>query len=568
MNITQILESKKALLLEAGVRIPDNIESFRILHHNDADGLGSAKALLTQIQNQMMKKWRAENKKIGSKRAQEMSDRELISAINSRVVFSKVTDGMDPKEVLKQIKNTGPNQFLAVVDFDRFSQFGEEVMNAIKQRGGFDFHSDHHQTIEKMIAKQGRTGATEFKSDTDHIVTKRLTKGFDPATALRFTKWDSANFDENIKKELGLEPGDPKYKEIRELHTILSQISRGKYHKTAVDYFLKEAPNSIYGMINYAKKLRKAINLQDAATRKMKERVKKKKAGKKLDPEEEKERVEKAKEEAKIIQKQIEKMGFPKLAKEITSDFKSVYLRPREEMIQGTKEYMKAQERGEGPYVGANKYVVISELSGKNQPNRYLSFAIPNNIDPEMKRYLSAIRYWEGMGFMQASISPDAPDEVKEKVDLGKVTEEVIDAMQEKFGNKFNGWAFERIRDEAGGHKGITNLGGFGMLGLMPKKFREEQKDLKKIVDRIKSINKFRGNSKKAKQAKENFLERNPGIKKKLERFEELGEEKQKWMENKKEIMKFAKDKYAELIEREMKKALGESAKNEILKLI
>lgn len=39
-NINEILEIKKNQILnESGLRIPEGIESFKILHHDDADGL-------------------------------------------------------------------------------------------------------------------------------------------------------------------------------------------------------------------------------------------------------------------------------------------------------------------------------------------------------------------------------------------------------------------------------------------------------------------------------------------------------------------------------------------------
>lgn len=549
MTIQEMLAKEKYLLNESGIRIPENKESFKILHHDDADGVGSAKAVREQIQNQISKRWRKENKKIGGKSAKEMSDKELKSAIDKRISFDKVTDGSKPEDVLKKIKAAGPKQMLLVVDFDRFKQFGDDVMKAIKNRDGFDFHSDHHQTDEKSSGKTGKTGATDFKSDTEHISTKYTVKGFDPKTAIQFSKWDSASFDENIKKELGIEKGDKAYKPIRELSAILGSISRKNYDKKAIDYFIKNSESTLISMLRTARKLKDVMNKRAEASEYLK----------KAEKAEGKKKKELKKKSEKIRQDLVDS-GFKDFAAEISKDAKTKKIYT-DLSGKNKKDYEDRDEY----FKGANKYVVVSDLKGRKQPNRYLGFTVPNDVDPEMKKYLSMIRYWEGMSFMQVSISPDAPKEVKEYVDLGEVSKKVLAETEEKFGNKFNKWAFDIIKSEAGGHKGITNVGGFYLLGLMPKKFRKEEKELRPIVKRIKSISKFKG--KKGEKNLEEFLEKTPGLKKKLSRLKELEGIKDDWKQNKKKIMGFVRDRFAHYVEQEMNKAMKKESKEEILKV-
>jgi hypothetical protein len=569
MNFRDYLEIRD--IYESGIKIGKDKESFKVLHHNDADGVGAAKAIRDQIIEQISKRWRVENKKIGGKQAREMKDTELKNLIDKRISFNKVTDGMKEPEVLPLIKAAGPKQMLIVVDFDRFSQFGKNVMRAIRERGGFDYHSDHHETDEKMQSKSGKTGATSFKSDTEHVGSSVNLK-FNPKLAAQFSKWDSATFDENIKKELGIEPGDPKYKPVRELGTILTTISRTNYDKDYIDYFIKNSKDSLVSMLSTARKIMKAHNKIVKASHSL-ERASFF-GGKK--GREYKEIADKLKQELlddglKEFANKIDK-NFK--GKEIETDFsgknKMEYEKatvPREEKEKIAKEREASGKKGTSnfDFKPLNKYVVFSDLSAGHQPGRYLFSAIPNELDPELKGYMSGIRYWEGFGFMQASISPDAPKEVKEKVDLSKITKKVLEDTEKKFGNRFNGWAFEIIKKEAGGHKGITNVGSFGLLGLMPKGLRNELKELQPLVNRLKKINRISGRGKESEENKEAFLERAPGIKEKLKRFQELNDIKKTWAKNKKEVMRYVKDRYAHYIGEEVGKALNTSANESII---
>lgn len=67
-----------------------------------------------------------------------------------------------------------------------------------------------------------------------------------------------------------------------------------------------------------------------------------------------------------------------------------------------------------------------------------------------------------------------------------------------------NRWAFEIIKKESGGHKGITNISGLGTLGIMLKQSREELKELEAIKKRISNLKTF-GKGKLSEKDKENL---------------------------------------------------------------
>lgn len=263
MTINDVLNEGESLLLESGMRIPENIESFKILHHDDPDGIGSAKMIRQQIINQISKKWKASGK------VKDMTDKEVTKFIDKRITTNTVTDSDSRFDILKRLTKT-KNQWLAVVDFDRFEKFDTDGRKEVKvmdklKAVGVNFHSDHHEKSSKEDIGDGKTGATDYGSDTDHLASKTLSKGVNRKTVAQFTKWDTATFDETLEKEIGIKKGDKRYKPARELQGVLTQITRSNRHRGAMDEFLKNSGDSIFSMLAYAKKLRTAVNIHNAA---------------------------------------------------------------------------------------------------------------------------------------------------------------------------------------------------------------------------------------------------------------------------------------------------------------
>jgi hypothetical protein len=95
--------------------------------------------------------------------------------------------------------------------------------------------------------------------------------------------------------------------------------------------------------------------------------------------------------------------------------------------------------------------------------------------------------------FLQVSVNPDLPSDVREYIDLGAVAKDVMQKVRNKFENKYNSWAFDIIETESGGHKGVTNISALGTLGIMKKTDREELKFLESLesrINRLQSIHK------------------------------------------------------------------------------
>lgn len=536
MDFTNILEEAKIeLLTEAGIRIPPGTEAFKILHHDDADGLGSAKMARKQIQNQMFKPFR--------KKHPGKSDKEIKKLIDARITTVDVTDSSKAGHIEKALKKSA-NQMILVVDFDRFEKFGDKVKAMIKD-GAINFHSDHHETEASVTKGGGKTGATDFKSDTEHLATKTVSKGVDAKAVLAFSDTDSATFRQSLMKAMGIEKSDSKQLTmVGDLFTFLGQFARSKKNPKATELFIKNGGDSLISMYRYAKKLKDAVNLvtkgQGAINRK-------------------KEPSQKVADESR---NELIKMGFPTLAKDIIKGKKTKFILEPEKLREKNVKDLADKDQY---YKKAGKYVVMSELKGAKQPGRYLGFVLPNP-DTNNKKFYSMIRSWEGMGFFQMSISPEAPKEIREKINLVKIMKEALEELKKEKGTKYNQWAFNIVAEEMGGHAGITNAGGMGLFGLMPKKMREELKGLAPIASRLQdTLKKKTGKGSKAKKAE--FLEKVPGMAAKLARFNELKEKQKEYGKNKLPIMNEFKAKMIKKVEAEMAKLEKGSSKNESTEL-
>lgn len=532
MNFKNILEDTKIeLLTESGIRIPPGTQSFKILHHDDADGLGSAKMARKQIQNQMFKTFK---KKYPGK-----SDKEIRKIIDSRITTVDVTDSSKPEHIEKALQKS-PNQMILVVDFDRFDKFGDKVKSMIKN-GAINFHSDHHETEKVETRGGGKTGATDFRSDTEHLATKTVSKGVDTKAVLAFSDTDSATFRQSLMKSMGIEKSDNKrLSMISDLFTYLGQFARSKKNPKATELFIKNGGDSLISMYRYAKKLAKAVNLvtkgQGALNRKK-------------DP------SQKVADESR---NELIKMGFPELAKDIQKGKKTKYIMEPDKLKEKNINDFADRDKY---FKSAGKYVVMSELKGAKQPGRYLGFVIPNpNTDD--KKFYSMIRSWEGMGFFQMSISPEAPKIIRENINLVKIMKEALAELKKEHGTKWNEWAFDIVSQEMGGHAGITNAPAMGLFGLMPKKMRTELKTLTPMAMRLKSVlSKKKGVGSKKK--KEEFLKKIPGMAADYKRYEELKEQQKEYGKKKLVIMNAFKAKMVKKVEEEMNKLLKN--KNESL---
>lgn len=503
MKLIEILNEEKQLLLESGIRIPGNIKSFKIIHHDDADGIEAAQKIQQVIIKQMLKRWRGQFK--------SKKENDKIKEIKDRITYRTISDSDEGKthSVLKRLDKS-PNQFLIVVDFDRFKKLGDEVVDKLK-RVGVDFHSDHHTQADSSInvGKTGRTGATQYPSDTEHIAVKQGGNfNMDWGMIKQVSKWDSASFDEKIEKELGIEKGNPKFNPARELVAIVSQIARSKQHQGAIEKFIKDSGETIPSKLRYARNLKYYVNLQSEGNTLIN-----KKPDKFTD--EDKKRVDQ-------IRKELHDNGFTGkhwevgkgLSTKPISDFNDLQKKNIKDSKNSPKESGVNKGKKTFSYESDEDRIVVSELSGGGQPGRYTAFTFKNS---KGEKPAFGIRKWPNM--LQVSVAPDVPKEAKEKIDLDSLTGEILNRAKDKFGNKYNSWAFDKvIKGGSGyGHASISTIQNFHLLGLLPKKMRQEMKE----ISNDGKYKKYESLDKTAKEKKD-FLEKTPDLKQKVERYKEI----------------------------------------------
>lgn len=167
--------------------------------------------------------------------------------------------------------------------------------------------------------------------------------------------------------------------------------------------------------------------------------------------------------------------------------------------------------------------VIVSELSGANQPHRYLGSMLTKK---DLSRYPALMRAWPGM--VQIALNPDIEPEVAKNIDLNKIVHDAIDEMANSPDQKWNGWAWKIIREGAGGHTGIANVPSIYLLNLGPKDFREELKKVKDMKSRAAKITLKSRSTKEGKEKVRDLKKRLDERLKELEKRKEFFDEKRK----------------------------------------
>jgi len=171
--------------------------------------------------------------------------------------------------------------------------------------------------------------------------------------------------------------------------------------------------------------------------------------------------IKKTKKELKTIEEKIRKIF------KITSTFK--------------KDYEKKLDEKQGQFTPIGSKIMRQDVkSYQNMPSRYLGSALVSN--GERKPFF--IRRFSGM--IQVSGNPDLSKELKEKLDLTPICQKVLKEARNKYETFSNKWAFEKITDSSGGHKGIFTFSNLNMLGLMNKKDRDKLKQLEEYETRAR----------------------------------------------------------------------------------
>jgi len=251
MNIGNIL-NHHMLLTEAGIRLPKETHAAKILVHDDLDGIAAGKVVHDQLVKQ--------------------------GVDSKNIIIRKVSDNTD-KETEEKLLQKKKGQMLIVVDYDRFK-------NKDIARKNIDFQTDHHETEEKFSKGGGATGASEFKSDTEHLATKHSPSA-SPDFAKAISYVDSADFGEDFESVI-LKKIDPKSKtgsRIRRLaiitNTLTNQLMRKPGNEAAAELLVKLTKQSMPSFYQKSRELVALNNLQMLALNELKKGTTKKTEGEK-----------------------------------------------------------------------------------------------------------------------------------------------------------------------------------------------------------------------------------------------------------------------------------------------
>ena len=452
MKLNEFLEDLSALN-ESGIRIPKGTHAAKIIHHEDFDGVFSAIVTFRQLVKQGIK---PEN-----------------------IRTEGIQYGDLPDEVERKLSKSR-GQMIALVDFARIPEGSTEP----------DFWSDHHPSTERKSSGGGRIGATEFKSDTAHLATLHTTNMVDSRTLDVVNKIDSAGYTD-LREVLKLPKDFKNTRRLERLGIICNALltKSGLLKNTSLlDEFIKQTKPTIVSFYN---NILKYVRLNDIQQEAIKEFEKK-------DPDWEK--IEKSRNRMPTmrsktrIQPQSESINEGALEDE----------EEREALKAKGKNRTKDEEERLKELI--NKPIDVirkrraaaaeKERTGEGTFEKRGIALIQRN--PRLQRYLWTQMNKAGVKFpfvikrygtmIQVAANPELPDEVKEKVDLNEVANDVMKMIKNKFQNKYNTWAFRIIDSERGGHKGITNIPAFGTLGIMKKDDRGRLKYLKSLEDRIKKL--------------------------------------------------------------------------------
>lgn len=495
MDIINLLDQlKEDFLIESGIKIPKNTKAAKIIYHQDTDGIFSAMLTYRQLIKQG------------------------IPAKN--IKLSSIQYGMNNKEVEKKL-SAKKGQMVALVDFARLS--GSERTP--------DFWSDHHIADEKMKGgKSGKIGKTEYGSEAEHLATAHAQNIADPKTIKMITMIDSAQYPD-LEAVLKL-PKNFKEKGRLERLAVLTQAllaDSGVFrNESLAKKLIRESKPSIVSIYNTAKELARLSNLQKVA---IKELEKEKpdwdtvnKIRNKLLKKVGKEAAEKVSSSKQPARSRLNEAAKDELEKEDRIDELENKKKKGNLTDAEKKELQRLKTDEPIGKVKTKREGAIKKHTQKSKTGFKQKGSMMNWSAGQVQRYLWTQLHEKGVRSpfvirnlgpgLQISINPDLPKEVKETVNLEAMMKGILKKVKEEIGGA--DWAWNVIMSESGGHKGITNISALNLLGLMPKKYREELKEIEGYEQRIKNM-KTRGTSSKLDERQKAKLKRAKELIKKVE---------------------------------------------------
>jgi len=517
MNTNQILEEVKLVmgnLNESGIKIPNGTKSVKIIHHQDLDGVFSAIVAYNQLLKQGIKS----------------KDIKL--------------DGIqyNNNDKLGRLLNASGKTATVLVDFARLEDtYKNEKGEVVKTRRP-DFWSDHHEKPEgyvkgnvkgKNISKAGgRIGATEFKSDTDHLATLHTNNLIDSATLKAVNAVDSASY-KSIEDTFTLRKDFKKKNRMERMAILINAMmsDTGLWNNSSLlqGFIKKVNPSltSVYNqMFNYVslsnvqkqgiKELASANpdwNLVEKIRKEMPDkRSREAVVGKGMMKQRTKENSLTKEERAKALTKRKEDEEAKRLKREAKyKSLKEGAFEDREEvkLLKKSKQTPEVINRIKELSDPIKKIVSKRESSLKKHTNEYKKdatgkFERKKNVTfapSGTQRYLWALLQKNGIkspfvikkfgSMIQVAVNPSIPDEVKSKIDLNVIRKKIMDEVKKEVNDKFQDWSFDIIEKSSGGHKGITNIASLNLINLAPKKIRDELKYISSFEKRIKALKNY-----------------------------------------------------------------------------
>lgn len=398
-------------------------------------------------------------------------------------------------------------QMIALVDFARLSPDTRRP----------DFWTDHHHKegdAKELAQKGSRIGKSEFKADTAHLAQSHAQGVMDSATIKAIEIVDSAGYT-NLKDTFLLRK-DFKEKNRMERLAILINALMSEFRlwnkDDIMEAFIKETKPSLVSAYNT---LLKYVDLSKIQEEAVKELIKPNPDWKKV--EEARKLMPTMKMKKKIIKEDVslkedaltdykEKQELKKKGNKRTEEENERYkelLNKDLNLIKHKREgSLKASVKKNGRFEPKDKVMIQSEPKAQ----RYLWTQLHKNgirFPFIIKKYATMI---------QVAINPDVPKELKEKVDLDAMAKKILKEIREELKGQYQDWALDLVESRSGGHKTITNIADLYLIFMVPKKIKEELRELDILKKRFLNLKSF-GPGKLSDEQKEKLKQAKKEIK-------------------------------------------------------
>ena len=498
MNIENVLDDLKKSINESGFRLKEKGKmpnSIKLFHHVDTDGIVSAMVAYRQLVKQGIPP--------------------------NRIELRPVQYGDQKPEFF----NVKPNQKSVMVDYSELPE-GARVP---------DILSDHHIKKDELTSKAGmRHGESRDpkrleaqpertqRSDTERLATLHAPNIAGGDFVNSVSRVDSADLGDMYKLNALVVDKENIRNVVNSLLTALAKqdLKTGDPNSKstgATEWLIRNAPLSMMGLYHLMTSEKSPLKSIIGNEIELVKELKKK-------PE------DRNPEKLASLMKAVGGVSKQTLRKVLADKGRSKPQVPLDIMKKQNKADVERATNPETSVFKARGNIIISELSGANQPHRYLGSLLTKQ---DGTRYPALMRQWPGM--LQIALNPDLDKESKKDINLEEIVKSAIDEMKNREDQKWNGWAWDIIKGEAGGHKAIATVPGLYLLNMGPKRFREALKAAKNMKERA---SKFLIKNRDTKEGKEKIrvLKASLGA-----RLKELEKQKEEFDKNRKASVDFLK---------------------------